>query len=180
MYRISKKFEFSADHALKGLPPEHQCSRFHGHNYVVDVVLESAVLNETDFVRDYGELSPIKDWINKTLDHRWLGWGMIARLEGTEPCTEPCTECENGPWHVSQITKPVLDFNPTAENMAKFIYTFACTIAPEVSMVGVSETPKTWAWYTPNNLTLDVLEHAVATLPQPLRTSFRAALRDNT
>ena len=63
--------------------------------------------------------------------------------------------------------------------MAKFIYQYAATLYPEVAMVGVSETPKTWAWYTPDNLTLEVLEGAADHLPEPHRTNFLTHLRDN-
>jgi len=43
----------------------------------------------------------------------------------------------------------VLDFNPTAENLAKFIFkTFAKTF-PQMGSVTVKETPKTAATYNP-------------------------------
>lgn len=71
-FRISKEFHFSASHQLFGLPPEHQCARLHGHNYVIIVELKSDSLNEVGFVQDYGELKPIKDYIDKELDHRHL------------------------------------------------------------------------------------------------------------
>jgi 6-pyruvoyltetrahydropterin/6-carboxytetrahydropterin synthase len=70
MYRISKTFEFSAAHQLLGLPDEHKCARVHGHNYKVEVFLESPVLDLTGFVRDYGELRPLKWWLEQTFDHR--------------------------------------------------------------------------------------------------------------
>jgi len=70
MYRISKRFEFSASHQLRGLPPAHQCGRLHGHNYTVEVVLESTAIDHTGFVRDYGELAPLKKWLDDTFDHR--------------------------------------------------------------------------------------------------------------
>ena len=72
MYRISKKFTFSASHQLMGMPEGHPCSRLHGHNYEVTIILESDFLTETGFVQDYGELKPIGDWINSTLDHSHL------------------------------------------------------------------------------------------------------------
>jgi 6-pyruvoyltetrahydropterin/6-carboxytetrahydropterin synthase len=72
VYRINKQFHFSASHVLDGLPADHQCGRLHGHNYVVEVVLEGEVLNAVGFVRDYGELSPIKRFIDEVLDHRHL------------------------------------------------------------------------------------------------------------
>ncbi|MFW6272200.1 MAG: 6-carboxytetrahydropterin synthase QueD [bacterium] len=41
----------------------------------------------------------------------------------------------------------IVDFNPTAENLAKWMYdTFKISL-PELSAVEVSETPKTWARY---------------------------------
>lgn len=65
-------FEFSASHQLYGLPPEHQCSRLHGHNFVVEVTLAADTLNDVGFVKDYGELRPLKDYLDATLDHRHL------------------------------------------------------------------------------------------------------------
>lgn len=72
MFRISKEFQFSASHQLKQMPPDHQCARLHGHNYVVVVELSSPTLDQYGFVRDYTELKPLKDYIDDTLDHRHL------------------------------------------------------------------------------------------------------------
>ncbi|WP_029062626.1 6-pyruvoyl tetrahydropterin synthase family protein [Labrenzia sp. DG1229] len=72
MYKITKEFHFSASHQLLGLGEDHPCSRFHGHNYVVEVDLASDELNIIGFVRDYNELKPLKAYIDDTLDHRHL------------------------------------------------------------------------------------------------------------
>lgn len=72
MYHISKRFEFSASHQLLGLPPEHQCSRLHGHNYTVEIILQASELNGVGFIVDYGDLAPLKSYIDKHLDHRHL------------------------------------------------------------------------------------------------------------
>lgn len=72
MYQISKRFEFSASHVIGGLPDDHPCSRLHGHNYVVEVVLEGAELDSVGFIRDYRELSALKSYIDETIDHRHL------------------------------------------------------------------------------------------------------------
>ena len=72
MYTISKEFHFSASHILEHLPEEHPCTRLHGHNYVVVVEFTSSNLNEVGFVIDYRDLQPIKDYIDKNLDHRHL------------------------------------------------------------------------------------------------------------
>ena len=72
MYRITKSFTFSASHRLEGLPAEHQCARLHGHNYIVELILESQVLDEVGFVTDFGALAPVKRWLDNMFDHRHL------------------------------------------------------------------------------------------------------------
>ena len=72
MYTIRKQFHFSASHVLDGLPPEHPCTRLHGHNYIVDIVLESETLDKYGFVVDYLDLKPLKTYIDNELDHRHL------------------------------------------------------------------------------------------------------------
>jgi 6-pyruvoyltetrahydropterin/6-carboxytetrahydropterin synthase len=72
MYAIAKTFVFSASHVIGGLPPDHPCARLHGHNYEVMVVLQSPSVDSVGFVRDYHELSALRDFINSTLDHKHL------------------------------------------------------------------------------------------------------------
>ena len=72
MYIISKEYHFSASHQLHDLPEDHPCHRLHGHNYVVEVELQSKTLNQYGFVRDYRELDELKIFIDEKLDHRHL------------------------------------------------------------------------------------------------------------
>lgn len=72
MYTISKEFAFEASHQLIGMPEGHQCARLHGHSYRVVMVLEGEALNELGFVRDYGDLKIVKDYLDDTHDHRHL------------------------------------------------------------------------------------------------------------
>lgn len=72
MYRIVKKFHFSASHILDSLPPDHPCARLHGHNYTVEIELESEKLNSNGFVVDYSDLNLFKKIIDSELDHRHL------------------------------------------------------------------------------------------------------------
>jgi len=133
-YRITKEFAFSAAHALRGLSPEHPCSQLHGHNYIVRVELaEIRITPLPGFVRDYGELTPFKDYVDEHFDHKWLGWGSIARIENVET--------------VRSLTTPAVTFNPTAENLAKHFFDYCHAFWSETARVGVSETPKTWAYY---------------------------------
>ena len=72
MYSIAKRFAFSASHTIGGLPSQHPCSRLHGHNYEVEVVLEAEDLDEVGFIRDYRELSALKEFLELTVDHKHL------------------------------------------------------------------------------------------------------------
>ena len=54
------------------LPHGHPCKRVHGHNYVVEVVLESETVDERGFIVDYYELEPVKKFIGEAFDHRNL------------------------------------------------------------------------------------------------------------
>ena len=72
MHRIGKRFSFSASHVIGGLPADHPCARLHGHNYEVEVSLRAPALDTVGFVRDFRELSALKEFINEELDHRHL------------------------------------------------------------------------------------------------------------
>lgn len=119
-FQISKRFDFSASHQLAGLPAGHQCARLHGHNYSVTVYLGGPTLNQIGFIRDYGELDVVKQFIDKNLEHH----------------------------HLNNIVK----FNPTAENLAKWIFEELFPRIPELVSVSVKETDKTEAIYYPEGL----------------------------
>jgi 6-pyruvoyltetrahydropterin/6-carboxytetrahydropterin synthase len=72
MHTIAKRFAFSASHVFGGLSPEHPCGRLHGHNYQVQVSLQSPTLDASGFVRDFHELSALQDFIKATVDHKHL------------------------------------------------------------------------------------------------------------
>jgi 6-pyruvoyltetrahydropterin/6-carboxytetrahydropterin synthase len=127
MFTISKKFEFSASHVLEGLPEGHQCGRLHGHNYIVEVELQAERLNEPGFVHDYGELAPLKVWLDETFDHQHIN----ERMEAT-----PTAE------HMALLihTKAVELFGEAGRQTATHNGFM-------VSAVRVYETPKTCAEY---------------------------------
>lgn len=73
MYTIGKEFMFAASHRLEGLPPDHPCTRTHGHTYLVTAIFEGGVLNgEAGMLLDYREMGVIKDWLDETVDHQDL------------------------------------------------------------------------------------------------------------
>ncbi|WP_378733276.1 6-pyruvoyl tetrahydropterin synthase family protein [Nocardia brasiliensis] len=121
MLTICKEFHFSASHRLAHLPDGHQCSRLHGHNYMIEIELSTGAdeLTEAGFVRDYGDLGEFKKWIDDILDHR----------------------------HLNDVLPGM---NSSAENIARWVYDSWISQIPELSAVRVSETPKTWAEYRPS------------------------------
>ncbi|MCF8480658.1 MAG: 6-pyruvoyl tetrahydropterin synthase family protein [Rhodospirillum sp.] len=118
MYRIAKEFHFSASHQLKQLPDDHPCARFHGHNYVVEVELVSAALNSVGFVRDYRELSPFKDWLDETLDHRHLNDVLGDDGVTAERIAKTCFDWCKARWpetaavRVSETPKTWAEYHP--------------------------------------------------------------------
>jgi len=115
MYRIAKQFHFSASHIIEGVPSTHKCSRLHGHNYIVELVLESSELDGVGFIVDYHDLKPFKNIIDDELDHRHLN--------------------------------DILPGSTSAEAIAEWLYQRAKVLWPQVCLIRVSETPKTWAEY---------------------------------
>lgn len=124
MYKISKEFHFSAAHQLHGLEEGHPCGRLHGHNYVIIVELSDLALDEVGFVEDYGALKDIKEFIDKEWDHENLN--------------------DLYPFEAAEVKAM---FNPSAENMAKFLFDKFKRTHPKLTGIGVKETPKTIAWY---------------------------------
>jgi 6-pyruvoyltetrahydropterin/6-carboxytetrahydropterin synthase len=80
MYQITKQFVFSASHVLDHLPKGHPCARLHGHNYAVEVVVQSPCLDDRGFAQiDYNELEPFARFLDEHLDHRHLNEAMADR-----------------------------------------------------------------------------------------------------
>lgn len=119
-FRITKQFHFSASHQLEGLPQEHPCGRLHGHNYVVELEL-SAPDDGLDAIGFVRDYGDLGDFA------KWLDAGVDHR-------------------HLNEVVE---DANPTAENLARWLYGRWAPRYPELSAVRVSETAKTWAEYRP-------------------------------
>lgn len=122
-FTIGKRFSFAAAHHLDGLPAGHKCSRVHGHTYTVEVRLASSDLDSAGFVADYGDLDPLKCHLDAELDHRDLN--------------------------------EVLPVQPSCENIARYLYGWCqdnLKYGHLVTVVRVSESPATWAEYSPCTL----------------------------
>ncbi len=69
---VYREFSFDAAHRLPNLPPEHRCSRLHGHTFQVVVHLEAGVGKESGWVRDFGEIKKLCGPVIDELDHTFL------------------------------------------------------------------------------------------------------------
>lgn len=85
MYKIQKRLEISGAHSLT-LDYESKCKNLHGHNWIINIYLQSQELDHNGMVLDF---THIKKMISDKLDHKYLN--------------------------------DIFDFNPTAENIAKWI-----------------------------------------------------------
>ena len=122
MFEITVKSEFEAAHFIKDYPGK--CARLHGHNWVVEAIVQGDKLNELGILVDFKIL---KDELNKVLDkfdHQYLN--------ELEIFTEK---------------------NPTAENLAEEIFNQLETSeifndAVKLTAVKVYESPKSCVMYS--------------------------------
>ncbi|WP_045392264.1 6-pyruvoyl tetrahydropterin synthase family protein [Falsirhodobacter sp. alg1] len=118
MFRITKEFAFSASHQLMDLPPEHQCARLHGHNYIVLIELSARDLDANGFVRDYGELAPLKSYIDDRFDHRHLNDVLDDPMVTAEKLARHLYEWSAARWpevsavRVSETPKTWAEYRP--------------------------------------------------------------------
>src|SRR5437879_4286301 len=122
MFTISKQFAFAASHALSGLPDDHPCTRLHGHNYVVELVLSAEEVDGTGFVIDYRRLDAFKRFLDARLDHTHLN-----DLLDVTPSAELLAHFLHG-WCVANLEADIVE---------------------RLVAVRVSETSGTWAEHRP-------------------------------
>ena len=121
-HTIGKRFTFSASHHLPGLPAGHKCARRHGHNYAVEVVFGADTLSPPGFVTDFGDLAPLKAYLDERFDHRDLN-----EVLDVAPTSEHLAV------HIADWVSAHL----------------AAQISGRLVQVRVSETDSTWAEYKP-------------------------------
>ena|SRR2546426_674357 len=131
MFKVTKHIEFCYGHRL--LNYTGACRHLHGHNGRVEVDIESESLDARGMVRDFSEIkASLKGWIDANLDHRML----LRRDDPLLPQLRKTGE------QFFEMTE-----NPTAENIAKLIYTHARSQGLPVVEVRLWETPSSYASY---------------------------------
>ena len=121
MYELTVESAFEAAHRIENYPGK--CARLHGHNWIVEAIVQGKELNELGILIDFKVLKAELNKILDELDHRYLN------------------ELEN-------FAKK----NPTAENLAKEIFeklSAAEIFVGETKLfaVKVHESPKSCVTY---------------------------------
>ena len=124
MFELKVKSAFEAAHHIKNYPGK--CARLHGHNWIVEAIVQGENLNELGILVDFKIL---KDELKKVLDefdHQYLNELELFANQ-----------------------------NPTAENIAKEIFDKLATAeifngAAKLKSVTVYESPKSSVTYFPS------------------------------
>ncbi len=69
---VFKEFTFEAAHRLPNVPPDHKCSRLHGHSFRVEVHVQGEVGQESGWVMDFAEIKRAFAPLRRRLDHNYL------------------------------------------------------------------------------------------------------------
>lgn len=91
MFEIRIESSFSSAHRLRGY--KGKCEALHGHNWKIEVFVESASLDKIGMVADFHEIKNLLKSVLKKLDHTFLN-------------------------DIPYFKK----INPTSENIAKYIF----------------------------------------------------------
>jgi 6-pyruvoyltetrahydropterin/6-carboxytetrahydropterin synthase len=84
MYEVKIKTDFSAAHCLREVGGK--CESLHGHNFTVEVAVESEVLNQLGIVVDFRVLKAETQDVLQALDHRYLN--ELPFFQGENPSSE--------------------------------------------------------------------------------------------
>lgn len=133
MFKVVREIHFCYGHRLMNY--EGKCRHPHGHNGRVEVEVSARKLDPRGMVVEFGDIkSRLQSWIDDHLDHQ-----MILRKD------DPLVKILKGLGEPFYLMKD----NPTAENIAKEIFTVARKRGLPVTRVTLWETEKSWASFQP-------------------------------
>ena len=96
MFEVTKKAGFSAAHFLRDY--DGPCSRLHGHNWTVEVVIRAPRVDKMGMVVDFVDLGRALDELVESVDHR--------NLNKIPPFTEVNPTSENlAAWFHQELTR---------------------------------------------------------------------------
>jgi 6-pyruvoyltetrahydropterin/6-carboxytetrahydropterin synthase len=131
MYAVTREIHFSYGHRLFNHPGK--CARLHGHNGRVQIEVSSQKLDNAGMVVDFEEIKQsIGTWILETIDHKMILWEKDPLAQVLQKAGE---------------TVVLIAEHPTAEVLAKWIFTEARARRLPVSKVLLWETANSFAAY---------------------------------
>ncbi len=131
MYSVTKLVTFCYGHRL--LNYSGKCRYLHGHNGRLEIELSSERLDPRGMVRDFEEIKrTIQQWIDMTLDHAML-------LRKDDPLV--------GVLRKQKQRLFLMGDNPTAETIARIIFTHIQNLGFPVTSVRLWETDSSFATY---------------------------------
>lgn len=71
-FELKQHFQIESARFLPHLPPEHPCSRMHGHSFKIILTLVGPLQPQLGWVRDYHEIEKQVKPFLKQLDHQTL------------------------------------------------------------------------------------------------------------
>lgn len=131
MFLVGRDLIFCYGHRL--LQHSGRCRHLHGHNARVRLTLGAPDVDATGMVADFRVMrDTMGAWIDSEMDHR-----MILRRD--DPAVRPLHE----------LGEPLylVDFDPTAENLARHLFERAQALGLPVVEVRFWETPTCFAAY---------------------------------
>ena len=132
LYKVVKEINFCYGHRL--LDYDGKCAHPHGHNGKIEIELEAEKLDSRGMVYDFGDIKEIvQKWVDHEMDHKMV-------LNKKDPLIAVLKEMKE-PYFL-------MDENPTAESMAKLIFTFAKSKGLPISKVVFWETASSSAAYS--------------------------------
>lgn len=135
MFTVMKRLDFCYGHRL--LNYQGKCRNLHGHNATAEIILATSQLDELGMVRDFVEIKEkLGAWIDAELDHRLL-------LQYNDPLIPL----------LRQQQEPIVVMNeiPTAENIARLIFTQGRELQLPLVEVRLWETPRAYASWRPGD-----------------------------
>jgi 6-pyruvoyltetrahydropterin/6-carboxytetrahydropterin synthase len=96
MYTLTVTTDFSASHIIPGHPGK--CARLHGHNWKVEISVQSQVLDELGMAVDFADIKAQAKSVIEEVDHRHLN--DIPPFDTISPTAENVSA-----WLYQRLTK---------------------------------------------------------------------------
>ena len=109
MFEIRKSAEFAAAHLLRGY--EGPCSRNHGHNYKVELVVRGKELDDQRMLMDFTHLDQVLAPLLARVDHQNLN--ELSPFDEVNPTAEAVAA-----WFHAELKRPIAEMSMGRAHLA--------------------------------------------------------------